>query len=286
MHEHKLEHTIARMAKVLEVSESGYYKWLLKQSSPLTEKEQEDLQLAEEISRIYASSRGSFGSRKVVSILNSNRQNPVNHKRVERIMREGTLFSRTHRKYIVTTDSDHDEAIADNLLERDFVASAPNEKMLSDTTVIVTDQGKLYVAGIIDLFGGIPVGMAMSSTNDTQLVVDAFNDMILRGCGSPGCIIHSDRGSTYCSKEYRRLISRNEFICSMSKKGDCWDNAPMESFWGKMKSEWLKKKYHTLNEAKRDVYEYVWHFYPVERPHATYNYMTPAEYYRLGKNEV
>ena len=100
------------------------------------------------------------------------------------------------------------------------------------------------------------------------------------------CIIHSDRGSTYCATEYRQLISKHDFLCSMSRKGDCWDNAPMESFWGKMKSEWLSDKYDTIQQAKRDVYEYVWHFYPKERPHETFGYLTPDEFYRQGKNEV
>ena len=279
MREHRFEHSIARMAKVLEVSESGYYKWIKRQEAPLTEKELEDIQVTEEILEIYRSSRGSYGSRKVTAILNKNRDKPVNHKRVERIMQECVLFSRTCKKYVCTTDSEHDNPIADNLLDRDFNADTPNSKMVSDTTVISTDQGDLYVAGIMDLFGRIPVGMAMGIRNDRFLVMKAFDDMINRGCGGPGCIIHSDRGTTYCSKDYRKLISKHDFICSMSHKGDCWDNAPMESFWGKMKSEWLKEKYRTISEAKRDVYEYVWHFYPRERPHESINYMTPAEYY-------
>lgn len=283
MREHKHEHSIARMAKVLKVSESGYYKWLKRNDAPITDKEREDIALTEEILKIYRKSRGSFGYRKITFILNKNRDIPVNHKRVARIMRECALFSKVNRKYICTTDSNHDEVIADNLLDRDFIATEPGQKFLSDTTVIDTAQGKLYVAGILDLYGDMPVGMAMSLNNDRFLVMEAFKDMVIRGCARPGCIIHSDRGSTYCSQDYRRLISQNELICSMSKKGDCWDNAPMESFWGKMKSEWLLNKYQTIIEAKRDVYEYVWHFYPKERPHESFNYMTPEEFYNQEK---
>lgn len=278
MREHKSEHSIARMAKVLNVSESGYYKWLQRQEGPLTEKEKEDLQLTKEILEIYRLSRGSYGSRKITAILNRKHVKPINHKRVERIMKECSLFSKTCKKYICTTDSNHDEAIADNLIDRDFETLKPGCKMVSDTTEISTKQGKLYVAGIIDLYARMPVGMAMSRHNDKELVINAFNDMINRGCGRAGCIIHSDRGSTYCSKEYRKLISKHDFICSMSRKGDCWDNAPMESFWGKMKTEWLREEYNTIKEAKRDVYEYVWHFYPRERPHKTLNYLTPIDY--------
>lgn len=284
MREHMHEYSIARMAKVLNVSESGYYKWCRRLEAPLTDKEKEDIEITEEIYEIYRASRGAFGSIKITSILNSTRSKPVNHKRVARIMQECCLFSKTSSKYVCTTDSNHDEVLADNLIDRDFIATAPNTKMLSDTTVVKTDEGNLYVAGILDLYGNMPVGMAMSIYNDRFLVMDAFNDMILRGCGKPGCIIHSDRGSTYCSKDYRMLISKYDFICSMSRKGDCWDNAPMESFWGKMKQEWLKAKYHTLSEAKKDIYEYVWHFYPSIRPHASFNYLTPKEYYSQVEN--
>lgn len=279
MHENKNDFSIARMAKTLGVSESGYYKWLAKLNAPLSNKDIEDIAIAEEIHDIYVRSRGSYGSRKVTRILNQNRQTPVNHKRVERLMAEHCLFSKTHKKYICTTDSRETEVIADNLIDRDFTASEPNEKMVSDTTVVTTKQGNLYVAGILDLYGRMPVGLAMSKHNDRHLVIAALKDMLFRGCGSAGCILHSDRGSTYASEDYRKLISKNELLCSMSKKGDCWDNAPMESFWGKMKSEWLNDKYETIEEAKRDIYEYVWHFYPRERPHESNGYMTPIQFY-------
>lgn len=159
MQEHKQEHTIARMAKVLGVSESGYFKWCKRNNAPLTEKEQENIKITEEIFSIYQSSRGSYGSRKITAILNKMHETPINHKRVERIMQECCLFSRTCKKYICTTDSDHDEMIADNLINRDFTAEQPDTKMLSDTTVITTRQGKLYVAGILDLYGDMPGGI-------------------------------------------------------------------------------------------------------------------------------
>ena len=252
MRENKSVFTIARMAKVLEVSESGYYKWIASLNAPLRSKEAEDISIAEEIHQIFVHSKGSFGSRKITKLLNENRLIPVNHKRVERLMAENCLFSKTYRKYICTTDSNHTESIADNLLKRDFSASEPNIKMVSDTTVVKTKQGNLYVAGILDLYGRLPVGLAMGKYNDRHLVMGALQDMLARGCGKSGCIIHSDRGSTYAS---------------------------MESFWGKMKAEWLKDKYDTIEEAKRDIYEYVWHFYPRQRPHASIGYMTPAQYY-------
>ena len=280
MFENRHEFGVARMAEVLGASESGYYKWLSRMQSPLTRKEQEDIGLAYEIFEIFKKSRGSYGSRKVTKVLNRGREKAVNHKRVERLMGEYGLYSRTKKRYECTTDSSHNEAIADNLLNRDFTADAPNTKMVSDTTVVATKEGNLYVAGILDLYGRMPVGLSMGQKNDSDLVCRAFHDMVARGLGARGCILHSDRGSTYCAKDYRTLIDSRDFLCSMSRKGNCWDNAPMESFWGKMKSEWLKPKYDTMAEAKRDIYEYVWHFYPMERPHASDNYLTPAEYSR------
>lgn len=273
------------MAKVINASESGYYKWLARINAPLTEKEQSDIELARKIFEIFQGSRGSYGSRKITIKLNERREKRVNHKRVERLMKEYGLFSKTGKSYVCTTDSEHDEVIADNLIDRDFTADSPNEKMVSDTTVVATKQGDLYAAGILDLYGRMPVGLAMGLKNDRFLTMDALKDMTSRGLGAEGCIMHSDRGSTYAAKDYRKLLSKHGLLCSMSRKGDCWDNAPMESFWGKMKSEWLKKKYDTIDEAKKDIYEYVWHFYPKERPHATNGYLTPLEFYKQRKNQ-
>lgn len=278
MYLHRYEHGIARMAKVLEVSESGYYKWMKKLNGPLTEKEMEDLELTREIYDIFKKYHGIFGARKITVLLNKGRKESVNHKRVERIMSENMLYAKTSKRYVKTTDSDHDEPIADNLVARDFLANAPDQKFLSDTTVVATDKGYLYVAVILDLYGRIPVGLAMSTRNDKHLVMDALEDMLIRGRGGKDAWIHSDRGSTYCSEAYRNMLIANGLICSMSRKGDCWDNAPMESFWGKMKTEWMQKKYATIEAAKRDIYEYVWSFYPKQRPHASLGYLTPVEY--------
>ena len=267
------------MAKVLEVSESGYHKWLCRVRAGKDGPDPEELELTKEILTIFRNSRGSYGSRKVTAVLNRDRKEPVNHKRVERIMKTCGLQSRTVKRYECTTDSEHDFPVAENLLKRDFSAKGKNEKMVSDTTVIDTDEGKLYVAGILDLYGRMPAGFAMGRRNDRFLVIDALIDMVSRGCAREGCILHSDRGVTYASDDYRRMLAVHGLVCSMSRKGDCWDNAPMESFWGKMKSEWLKPHYHTIDEARQDVYKYVWQFYPNERPHESLRYQTPAQYY-------
>ena len=194
-------------------------------------------------------------------------------------MQKYCWHSKVRRKYIVTTDSDHDFPIAPNLLKRDFSTDGPGQKMVSDTTAIPTGEGTLYVAGILDLYGRRPVGIALSMHNDRFLVLDALEDMIIRGFKHTGAILHSDRGSTYCSREYRQAIEDAGMICSMSRKGDCWDNAPMECFWGKMKSEWMDRDYETIAEAAADVYEYCWSFYSKQRIHASLNYTTPERYY-------
>ncbi|MCF0230394.1 MAG: IS3 family transposase [Parasporobacterium sp.] len=274
---HRKEYPVARMARTLGVSESGFYKWS-RNKDCISLKKQEDAELTEQIQDIFFGARCSFGSRKITRLVNRGRATPVNHKRIERIMRENGWRSRTKKEYVCTTDSDHDLPVAGNLLKRNFTADGPGQKMVSDTTEIATAECKLYVAAIMDLYGRMPVGMAVSRHNDRFLVMDALQDMINRGCSRKGCIMHSDRGSTYASNEYRKMLKDNGFICSMSRKGDCWDNAPMECFWGKMKAEWLKDRYRTAAEARTDIYEYVYAFYPGERIHESLGYRTPREF--------
>lgn len=282
MWKHRDEYSIARMAKVLGVSESGYYRWLSRKPSKRAE---EDLVLIEEIAEIFYASHRVFGSRKITSIMRS-RGRLINHKRVERLMSEYCMKSRVCKQYNSFTEPGDGNNIKDNLLKRDFSVTGPDQKMVSDTTGIRTKEGWLYVAGILDLCGRIPVGMATGPRNDTELVSTAFRDMRRRGHGGNGCILHSDRGSTYSSGEYQQLISSSDMLSSMSRKGDCWDNAPMESFWGKMKLEFVDKTYNTLDEARAAVYEYVWSFYTNLRPHAANGYLTPAEYYKQARSQA
>ena len=283
MYRYKDEHTIARMAKVLKVSESGYYKWHKRQSQASL-RDIENIEIERRILEIFYKSKGIFGIRKITKEINKTHPNPVNHKRVERIMKQNQIYSRVRKKYIVTTDSSQTKKVAENILQRDFNASKPLEKLVSDTTYIQTKEGTLYVAVILDLYAKMPIGLSMSSRNDTKLVIDCLKDVTTRMKLEKGCIIHSDRGSTYASKEYQDLIRQSNLTCSMSRKGDCWDNAPMESFFGKLKTEWITRKFKTKKEAMRSIYEYVWDFYPRQRPHASLNYETPIEYYSKAKS--
>ena len=282
MYINRKEFHIDRMAKVLHVSQSGYYKWVKKMEAPPTEKELEDQALKDKIFELFRKSRASYGSRKITALINEEREERVNHKRIERIMRENDLFSKTRKKFKCLTDSNHAYPVAKNILNREFKANSPNQKMVSDTTEISTEEGKLYVAGILDLYGRMPVGLAMGPHNDRYLVMQALEEVVARGCDTKGCLLHSDRGSTYCCDEYQSLLQKNGFVCSMSSKGNCWDNAPMESFWGKMKTEWLKPKYKSRKEAIQDVYEYVWNFYIYQRPHESIDFLTPHQYYHTA----
>lgn len=198
-----------------------------------------------------------------------------------RLMRCNGLFVKRKKKYIVTTDSRESINIFPNVIKREFKVRGKNEKMVSDTTYIHTREGWLYVAAIMDLYGRKIVGMAISDRNNKELVIEALEDVRNRvgRKNLRGCILHSDRGSTYASKEYKEKIEEYKKIGSMSRKGNCWDNAPMESFWGRMKVEWLKESYE---EAIRDVYEYIWSYYNRFRVHSADRYSTPEEYYRKG----
>ena len=194
-------------------------------------------------------------------------------------MKEQGLRSKVCRKYKATTNSKHNLPVAENLLNREFTANRPNQKWVSDITYIPTDEGWLYLAGILDLHGRALIGWAMDSRMKKELVMDAFNQAIGRSGHPKGVLIHSDRGSQYCSNEYQQLLRQHQFICSMSRKGNCWDNAPMESFWGKLKQEWLNgKHFRTRDEAKAAVFYYIEVFYNRQRRHSINDYLSPSDY--------
>lgn len=266
------------MAAILGVSRSGYYDH---QKRGPSKREREDEILLKEIGELFMGSNRVFGSRKITAEINKRRECPVNHKRIERLMKSHGIHSKVVRKYRVTTDSNHHEPLAEDLLKRDFTAAGKNEKWVSDTTYLWTREGWLYIAGILDLYGRKIVGLAISGANDQNLVIAALTDAKGR-IGKKqieGCMLHSDRGSTYCSKEYVGLMEKLKIKRSLSRKGNCWDNAPMESFWGKMKLEWFDEYPKTKDEAIEKVYQYAWAFYNNRRPHAANGYVTPAEYY-------
>ena len=278
MKENRAEFHVEKMAEVLGVSRSGYHDWDHRKPSKRTEEGQEILK---DILELYWASHCVYGSRKITKEINKRRELPVNHKRIARLMHEYGIYSKVSRRFVVTTESKHQKPMAANSLQRNFVAAAKNEKWVSDTTYLWTREGWLYIAGIMDLYGRKSIGLSVSTRNDESLVLEALEDARNRAGkrNVVNCILHSDRGSTYCSDEYQKRMKKYGIQCSMSRKGDCWDNAPMESFWGKMKMEWFETYCQTREEAIFKVHEYVWSFYNRERPHASNGYLTPEEYY-------
>lgn len=277
MEEHAEEFSVKKMAELLQVSKSGYYDWLKRNDS---QRDQENERIYHDIIELFLGSRKAAGARRIAHELSRLYKRPINRKRVARLMRIHGLLPKNHKKHVVTTNSKNSSTIFPNLLQREFTATAKNQKLVSDTTYIWTEEGWLYLAAIMDLYGRKIVGMAISDHNDQALVLAALEDAKNRigRKNLKGCILHSDRGSTYASKEYIRTMEAYGLIGSMSRTGNCWDNAPIESFWGRMKMEWIQP-YRTKEEAIDDIYEYIWAYYNRKRVHSSNGYCTPEEYY-------
>ena len=282
MLDHKDEHSIEKMARIMEVSRSGYYDWLKREASA---RDEENARIYHDLLEIFLASRCSMGARRIAKQLSKLYGRRINRKRVARLMKENGLVAKGRKKFVVTTDSKDSVNIFPNLLKRDFTAEKPNTKFVSDTTYIATEEGWLYLAAIMDLYGRKIVGMAVSEHNDKELVIAALEDAV-RKIGKKklqGCILHSDRGSTYASNEYVAKVNEYGMVGSMSRTGNCWDNAPIESFWGRMKVEWIEGQYKTREAAIQDIYEYIWGYYNTTRLHSANNYRTPSEVYKKGQ---
>lgn len=278
MEANRSKHQVAKMAQWLNVSRSGYYDWRKRQPSL---RDIENQRLLEEICSIHKEYRHVYGSHKMTEELNNCMKRPINHKRVERIMKENGIRSKVTKKYKATTNSNHHLPVAPNIRNREFSAEKPAQKMVSDITYIPTEEGWLYLAGVMDLCGQKMIGVSMDSRMTKELVINALEDAINHSGDVDGCILHSDRGSQYCSTDYRKKVEEAGFTMSISRKGNCWDNAPMESFWGKLKQEWLNEQhFKTREEAKAAVFEYIWIFYNRKRIHESNGYQTPESYYQ------
>jgi putative transposase len=280
MRRYSKDFKVVTMAKALDVSLSGYYAFTRRKPS---KRELENEQLVIEIKDIFFESNRSYGSTKIWRAVNDNpkREKRVNFKRIVNLMQTNNIVSKVSKKYKATTNSKHGLPVAENLLDRDFKADGPMQKLVSDITYIPTDEGWLYVAGVLDLFGKKMVGIAMDDNMRAELTCEAMLDAVNRQGKPKGkCLAHSDRGVQYASHKYQQLLWSCGMTCSMSRKGNCWDNAPMESFWGKMKQEWLNEQhFKTREEAKSAVFEYVWIFHNRKRIHASNDYLTPDAYY-------
>lgn len=263
------------MAEALKVSTSGYYAWLIRPESKRTK---DNRRLVVEIKVAHKASKRTYGSPRIHKELKA-RGVTCSLNRVARLMRQQGIRAKSKRKFIRTTDSKHSLPVAPNLLNRCFEAGLPNQIWLSDITYIPTKQGWLYLAAVLDMHSRRIVGWAMDKRMKTHLVVDAISMAIGHRKPDKGLVHHSDRGSQYCSHDYRNILKEHGFICSMSRKGNCWDNAPMESFFHTLKTELTHhRNYKSRQEAKSDIFNYIELFYNQKRRHSALGYRSPAKY--------
>jgi putative transposase len=267
---------VAIMLRVLGVSKSGFYAWLKRLTSPRATL---NAVLLEEIKVVHNASRGSYGSPRVTAALRRSGSRVSKH-RVARLMRTADLRGKSHHNSRVsTTNSKHSQPRNANLLERDFKAGEPNQKWLSDITYLSTTEGWLYLAIVLDVFSRRIVGWAFSSSLESNLVVSAFDMACQSRKPSEGLVFHSDQGVQYASLEFRQTLARLEVVQSMSRKGDCWDNSPCESFFSTLKLELdLRKSRGTKLETQAIVFEWMEVFYNRQRLHSSLNFLSPAEF--------
>lgn len=275
MHKHRVRWPLGTMCRALKVSRSGYYAW---RQRPTNARARRRDQLGAAIREVHSRSRRSYGSPRVHAALNRGGVTCCANT-VARIMREDGLRARTRRKYKTTTDSSHRLPVAENLLNRGFVRSRPNEAWVADITFIPTDEGWLYLATELDLYSRRIVGWAMSERMTSGLVIEALTMAVERRRPSAGLIHHSDRGSQYASRAFQKLLSAHGLIGSMSRKADVYDNAVMESFYGTLKTELVNlARYATRQEAKQAIFEWIEVFYNRQRLHSSLGYQTPADF--------
>jgi len=273
--QHQQEYPVALMCQVLEVSVSGYYAW---KQRPVSARQRADEQLSVRIRQVHEASHQIYGSRRIRAEL-AEQGSSCGRKRVVRLMRQHGLKARRRRHRPSTTDSQHSDPVAPNLLNREFSAPAPNTKWLTDITGVWTAEGWLYVAVVLDLFSRLVIGWAMAAHRDAELVEQALHMALARRHPEAGLLHHSDRGSQYTSGSYQTLLAQADIVVSMSGKGDCYDNAAMGSFFSSLKGEWTDwHPYQTRQEAQLSIFEYIEVFYNRQRRHSTLGYRSPAIY--------
>jgi Transposase and inactivated derivatives len=271
---------LALMCNVLGVSRSGYYQHLKAQPSARRKRHES---IKHEVIHFHKRSKGIYGYRKVAADIREEGENPCCGETVRRIMRENRLCAKVKHKFVVTTQSRHSLPVSGNVLERDLHSDAPNQKWLADITYIRTLEGWVYLASVLDLFSRRIVGWSMSDRLDAELACSALNNALRHRMPESGLLHHSDRGVQYASSAYQTILKRCGIVCSMSRKGNCWDNAGKESFFGKLKSEWIRGKiYATRAEARREIAEYIEVFYNCQRRHAALGYVSPVQFEKRG----
>jgi putative transposase len=272
---HQQEWPVTVMCDVLEVSTAGFYAW---RGRPVSAGQERRDRLIAEIRVIHDTVKARYGSPRVHAELVA-RGSPCCVNTVAKLMQTQGIVAKTARRFRHTTDSNHDLPVAENLLDRAFDPATANEAWVSDVTYIPTREGWLYLAAVEDLYSRRVVGWAMSDRMPSRLVADALAMAVQQRLPAAGLLAHSDRGSQYASEHYRRLLSQHGIACSMSRRANCWDNAPMESFFASLKKELVHHEdYQTREEAKASIFEYIEVFYNRQRRHSTLGFKSPAEY--------
>ena len=274
--QHKDQWSVRLLCETLAVSPAGYYAWRQRPASALQQRRDA---LVIEIRAIHAEVKARYGSPRIHAELLA-RGHDCCANTVAKLMRDNDIQAKTARKFrVTTTDSNHDLPVADNLLDRQFNAAAANEVWVADITYIPTDEGWLYLAAVEDLYSRRVVGWSMDDNMESRLVVDALEMAVQRRLPEEKLLAHSDRGSQYASEHYQRLLGRHGITCSMSRRADCWDNAPMESFFASLKKELVHDaRFVTRAEARAAIFEYIEVFYNRQRRHSSLGYVSPAEY--------
>ena len=271
----RARYPVGALCKTLQVSRSGYYDWRHREDSQRT---RQDRTLLGHIRRVHNQSRQHYGIIKCWKQLNREGI-ACGRDRVARLRRTGGIYAKRRKRFVVTTRSKHRHWIAPNRLNRDFTARQPNQTWVGDVTFIATRAGWLYVSILLDLYSRKVVGWSMSKSNDGKLVHDALTMAVQHRQPGKGLVHHTDRGSTYAMQSYRDTLKEHGMLSSMSRKGDCWDNAAAESFFANLKNElvyWINFK--TQDHARSEIFDYIEVFYNRQRLHQTLGYKTPIEY--------
>ncbi len=268
---------LAELCRILQVSRSGYYAWRRREPSPRIQRRQQIGRAAEQSHR---DSHGTYGYRRVHRDLVGDPEIACCRETVRQVMAQLGLCGRPKRRFVRTTDSDHTEPIAANRLQRDFTATRPDQKWLADITYIRLAEGWLYLAVVLDCFSRRIVGWSLSRRIDAELVCAALEMALRRRCPQGDLVHHSDRGVQYASQTLRELLDREGLTMSMSRKGDPWDNAMMESFFGSLKTEGIDEDYATEAQARTELFKYIEMFYNPTRRHSALDYLSPTQYER------
>jgi len=271
------------LCRCLRVTRSGFYAW---QHRPESTHARDDRRLKVLVRVSFEESKHRYGSPRIHEDLLEQEEH-VSRKRVIRFMQEDGLVARARKRFKCTTMSDHGQPVAANLLDRRFEAEAPNQRWVGDTTEFVigpSGNDKLYLAVILDLFSRFIVGWAISAVNDRHLTINALEMALKRRCPEIGLLHHSDQGCTYASEDYQVLLAAHGIVCSMSRRGNCYDNAVMESCFSTVKTE-LADRFDSCGEAKRELFNYIELFYNQRRRHSTIGQISPAAYERRARAE-